>query len=62
MRLPIRYLTALLKYLTHDFAVICDFTILTQNFLVKEMHLQYVLKVSLVFLAVEPSFFAAWQV
>lgn len=62
MRLRIKYLTALLKCLPRDFTVICDFPIFTQNFLVREMHLQYVLKASLVFLAVETAFFAAWRV
>ena len=56
MRLPIKYLTVLLKCLTLDFTVIHDLPIFTQNFLVREMHLQYVLKASLVFLAVETAF------
>lgn len=56
MRLPIRYLTAFLKCLPHDFTGICDFPIFTQNFLVREMPLQYVVKTSLIFLAVETAF------
>lgn len=56
MRLPIKYLTALLKCLTHDFTVIHYFPIFTQDFLVGEMCLKSVLKASLVFLAVEAAF------